>query len=281
MKILKDYTVITAGSLLYALSVVVFTSPNNIAPGGLTGVGTLLNYLFSVPIGTFILIMNVPLFLLGLRGFGRGFVAKTLAATAFVSILIDLLPMIVAPYRGDTMLAAVFGGIFNGAGLALVFSAGGSTGGSDIIANALHKRFPQFSVGRIILAIDAVVVAAAGFVYSSAESSLYAVISIFVSSKLIDTITYGTSRDNGKLMLIITDSHESIMKGLLSEVSRGVTVADAVGGYSLLPKKILLCALRPRQVFAAMSLVKKHDKNAFVVVTTATQINGIGFSHSK
>ena len=279
MKLIKDYTVIAAGALIYALSVVVFTSPNRIAPGGLTGVGTLLNYLFSVPIGTFILVMNVPLFLLGLRGMGRGFVVKTLVATALVSVLIDVLSEIAVPYRGDVMLAAVFGGIFNGAGLALVFSAGGSTGGTDIVATTLHRRIPQFSVGHIILACDALVVTVAGLVYSSVESSLYAVISIFVASKLIDVITYGTSRDNGKLMLIITAEHRAILKGILAEIPRGVTVVDAVGGYSSSPKKLLVCALRPRQIFRAMAIVKNHDKNAFVIVTTATEISGLGFKN--
>lgn len=274
---LFDYAVITAGSVIYALSVAVFTSPNNIAPGGLTGVGILLNYLFSIPIGTFILIMNVPLFIIAYKSLGRRFVTKSLLGTVLVSLAIDFVTPFVAPYKGDMMLVSIYGGILNGGGLALIFSRGGSTGGTDIIASVIHKHFPQFSIGLIILISDAVVVGASAFVYSNAESALYAAVSIFVSSKLIDLIIYGTSRNNGKLMLIITDAPDSILAQLLTRVSRGVTVLDAQGGYSGKDKKMLVCALRPNQVFKANSIVKNADSNAFVIITTANEVNGLGF----
>ena len=276
---IKDYTIIASGALMYASSVVIFTAPNNIAPGGLTGIGTLLNYLFSIPIGTFILVMNVPLFLLGYKSLGRGFIIKTIIGTVLTSVFIDVLAPFVPEYRGDMMLSCLFGGFFNGTGLALIFSRGGSSGGTDIIAATLHKRFPQLSIGYIILASDAIVVTVAAFVYNSIESGLYAVIAIFVSSKLIDVITYGTSRDNGKLMFIVTDKYEEILSALLNKVSRGVTVVDAQGGYSKTEKKLLLCALRPHQVFKANSVTKILDPNAFIIVTTAGTINGLGFAN--
>lgn len=264
---------------MYASSVVIFTAPNNIAPGGLTGIGTLLNYLFSVPIGTFILVMNVPLFLIGYKTLGKGFILKTVIGTVFTSVFIDLLTPFLPEYKGDMMLACLFGGFFNGTGLALIFSRGGSSGGTDIIAATLHKRYPQLSIGYIILASDAVVVTVAAFVYNSIESGLYAVIAIFVSSKLIDVITYGTSRDNGKFMFIITENYEEILSALLNKVSRGVTVVEAHGGYSGTEKKLLLCALRPHQVFKASSVTKSLDPNAFIIVTTAGTINGLGFAN--
>lgn len=274
---LKDYIIITAGSLIYALSVAVFTSPNNIAPGGLTGVGILLNYLFSLPIGTFILVMNVPLFVLGYRSLGRRFVAKSLMGTVLVSLAIDFVTPFVTPYKGDMMLASIYGGILNGGGLALIFARGGSTGGTDIIASVFHKRFPQLSIGSVILISDAIVVSVSAFVYKSLESALYAAISIFVSSKLIDLIIYGTSRNNGKLMLIVTDRESEVLPQLLTKISRGVTVVSAVGGYSGNAKKLLVCALRPNQVFKANSIVKSVDNNAFIIITTANEVNGSGF----
>lgn len=272
-----DYTVITAGAFIYALSVAVFTSPNKIAPGGLTGVGTLLNYLYSVPIGTFILIMNVPLFFAGYRVLGKRYILKSFVGTAIVSFAIDFVTPLVTPYKGDMMLVSIYGGILNGSGLALIFSRGGSTGGTDIIASIAHKYFPNFSIGQVILASDAVVVAASALVYGSLESALYAAVSIFVSSKLIDLIIYGTSRDNGKLMLIVTERYEAILNSLLNDVSRGVTVVEAFGGYSGNSKKLLVCALRPNQVFKADSIVKNADCNAFVIIITANHVNGAGF----
>ena len=278
---LVDYTVMTLGAVSYALSVAIFTSPNNIAPGGLTGVGILLNYLFSLPIGTFILIMNVPLFVLGYRYLGRRFALKSLIGTVFVSLAIDFVTPFITHYKGDMMLASIYGGIFSGGGLALIFSRGGSTGGTDIIAALIHKRFPQFSIGIIILVSDALVVAASALVYSSIESALYAAISIFVSSKLIDLIIYGTSRNNGKLMLIVTDMPNAILPMLLNRISRGVTLLDAIGGYSGSDKKLLICALRPNQVFKAKSIIKTVDNNAFIIITTANEVNGSGFTNKN
>ena len=274
---IKDYLIITAGAFIYSISVAIFTSPNNIAPGGLTGIATMLNYLFSLPIGTFILIMNVPLLFWGYKTFGKGFFARTIAGTILVSLFIDIVTPLVTPYKGEVILASIFGGMLNGIGIALIFSRGGSTGGTDIIATSIHKSYPHISIGSIILISDAVIIIIAAFVYKSIESALYAVIAIFVSTKLIDTITYGTSRNNGKLMLIITGSYKEILDSFLANIPRGVTLIDAKGGYSGKDKKLLICALRPNQVFRANTIAKSIDPDAFIIITTANTINGAGF----
>lgn len=272
-----DYLIIISGASLYALSVVIFTAPNNIAPGGLTGIATLINYLFSIPIGTFILFMNVPLFFIGYKRMGREYFIKTIIGTISVSVLIDLFTMFIPVYKGNMILVCVFGGILNGIGIALIFSRGGSSGGTDIIASLINKRFPQLSIGYLIMFSDALIVTLSAFVYNSIEAGLYAVISIFVSSKLIDRILYGTSADNGKLMLIITDKHTVIIPELLKNISRGVTLIDAYGGYSGNRKKLLVCAVRPNQVYKVNNIVKTLDSSVFIIVTTATAINGEGF----
>ena len=272
-----DYMIITCGAALYAMSVVVFTAPNNIAPGGLTGVATLINYLFSLPIGTFILIMNVPLLIIGYRRIGRTYFIKTVYGTLAVSLLIDLFSCFIPAYKGNMILVCIFGGILNGCGIALIFSRGGSSGGTDILASLINKRFPQFSIGHLIMFSDALIVTISAFVYNSIEAGLYAVVSIFVSSKLIDRIIYGTSADNGKLMFIITDKSREILPLLLNDVSRGVTVLEAQGGYSGNDKKLLVCAVRPNQVYKVNNIVKKLDSSVFIIVTTATAVNGEGF----
>lgn len=278
---IKNYIIILAGSILYALSVIIFTAPNNIAPGGLTGIGTILNYLFSFPIGTFILIMNVPLFILGFKVLGRDYLVKSAFATASVSVMIDVLSPIIPSYHGDTILVCLFGGVLSGAGLALIFSRGGSSGGTDIVASVFHHRFVHISIGRFILISDVIVVISSAFVYKNAENALYAAVAIFVSSKVIDVVSYGTSRDNGKLMFIITEKSGIILPRLLTEVSRGVTVLSALGGYSGNNKKILLCALRPNQLYKANLIIKSADKNAFVIITTATSVSGLGFQNKS
>lgn len=272
-----NYTIIIFGAALYALSVVIFTAPNNIAPGGLTGAATLINYLFSFPIGTFIFFMNVPLLFIGYKRLGRDYFIKTVFGTAAVSVLIDIFTPFIPAYKGNMILVCIFGGILNGSGIALIFSRGGSSGGTDIIASLINRYFPQFSIGYLIMISDAFIVILSAFVYNSIESGLYAVISIFVSSRLIDRIIYGTSRDNGKLMLIITEKHKEILNELLNNVSRGVTVLSAYGGYSGNKKKLLVCAVRPNQVFKVNNIVKKLDFSSFIIVTTANAIYGEGF----
>lgn len=272
-----SYLIIILGAALYACSVVIFTAPNNIAPGGLTGIATLINYIFSIPIGTFILLMNVPLLFIGYKRMGKDYFIKTIVATAAVSVLIDLFSLFLPAYKGNMILASVFGGLLNGSGIALIFSRGGSSGGTDILASLINRKFPQFSIGYLIMFCDALIVIISAFVYNSIEAGLYAVISIFVSSKLIDRIIYDTSADNGKLMLIITEKYTEIIPLLLNNVSRGVTVLDAFGGYSGNSKKLLLCAVRSNEVYKVNNIVKSLDFSSFIIVTTAIAVNGEGF----
>ncbi len=273
-----DYIIIALGAVTFALSVVIFTSPNDIAPGGMTGIATMLNHLFGLPIGTLIFVMNIPLFIWGAVENGFSFLTKTIVGTAFVSLAIDLLTPVLPIYQGDTILAAIFGGILNGVGLGIIFYRGGSTGGADIIALNIHKRLPHISTGNIILMVDFAILVMAFFVYNSLESVLYAVIAIFVSIKVIDTISYGTSRGNGKLMFIITNHYDEVSQGIMTELERGVTLLDGEGAYSKEKKRVIMCAVRPQQVFKIQNAVKKLDENAFIIVTTAGTIKGRGFA---
>ena len=276
-----DYFIIALGSIIYAISVVSFTSPNNIAPGGMTGIATMLNYLFGLPIGTFIFILNIPLFIWGAIENGKGFLTKSVIGTAFISIAIDALTQILPVYTGDTILASVFGGILYGVGLGFIFYRGGSTGGTDIIALNIHKHLPHISTGTIILIADMVTLAMAFFVYNSLESVLYAVVAIFVSIRVIDTISYGTSRGNGKLMFIITKNYDEVSNGIMKNIERGVTLLDGEGAYSGEKKRVVMCAVRPQQVYKITSNVREVDPNAFVIVTTAGTIQGRGFAHKN
>lgn len=273
-----DYCLMILGAVLYALSVSYFTAPNDIAPGGLTGIATMLNHLFSTPIGTTVLLLNIPLFIWGAIENGRRFILRTIIATALVSLLIDLFQLPDITYHGDRMIAAVFGGILSGAGLGFILLRGGSTGGTDIIARNLNRRFPYISIGRIVLISDAVVVALSAVVYGNIENALYAVIAIFTSSKLIDAVVFGLSRDNGKLTIIITSMPDEVTSVLTTKVNRGVTVLSAQGGYSRTPRGVILCAVRPHDAYRVKAAVTDTDSEAFMITVPATAISGLGFS---
>ncbi len=281
--IVADYVIIFAGCVLYALSVVMFTAPNNIAPGGVIGVSTMLNYAFTfLPIGTLTLVLNIPIFLWGGLALGWKYLGKSVACSAVSSVLMDFFNVLIdkevlAPYTGDGMLVAIFGGLLCGVGLALIFYRGGSTGGTDIIARIMHEKMPHVSQGNFILLIDALVVTTSAFVYGNIENALYAAICIFMNSKLIDTVLYGVSRNNGKLLFIVTAEYEEVTQAILEKIDRGVTLLKAEGGFHRDDKRVLLVAVRPQQVHRTNVLVHEIDPNAFVINTTANAIKGRGF----
>ena len=278
---IADYLLIFIGSILYAVSVRVFTAPNEIAPGGLTGIATILNSLFSLPIGIMVIAMNIPLFIWGAAEIGPRFLIKSAIATVLSSVMIDLFELIPYSYTGDKILASLFGGVLMGAGLALIFYRRGSTGGTDIIGKCIHKRRPHMSIGTIILAADIAVVVLSAIVYKSIENALYAVIAIYVSTKIIDSFVYGFSRDNGKLMIIITAIPDEISAVILERSQRGVTVVDGQGAYSRQKRGVLLCAARPSEVYKIKSMITTADPQAFIIITTATTISGEGFLNTE
>ncbi|HCC35001.1 MAG TPA: YitT family protein [Ruminococcaceae bacterium] len=264
-----------AGSAVFAASVTVFSAPNEIAPGGLTGIATVLNYLFAWPIGTAILIMNIPVFLIGAAKLGIKFLAKTLFASVLVSVFIDLFTALIPAYTGNPMLAAIYGGLLSGTGLALVFLRGGTTGGADIAAKLISLKFPHISVGRIFLILDLCVILFATAVYRNVESGLYAIIFIFVSSQLVDRILYGA--DKGKIMLVISGRSKEIAGEIMLKLSRGVTLLKASGAYTGEDKQVLMCAVRLSETARLHTIVKSLDRDAFIIVADAGEISGEGF----
>jgi uncharacterized membrane-anchored protein YitT (DUF2179 family) len=279
-EITKDILFYAAGSSLYAISVKMFTAPNHIAPGGVTGVGTMLNYLFGWPIGTLGLLLNIPIFIWAILQIGYKLVVKTIGATIFVSAAIDLIGLVIPAYTGNPMLAAIFGGCLEGAGLSLVFMRGATTGGTDLIARLLNRRVRFVSMGKLMMCVDFLVVAASAFVYRSIESALYALIAIFVSTKLIDTILYGTDIGTGKIMFIISEKNDDIAKEIMRDLDRGVTILDAKGAFTRRDGEVLLCAVRRYEVAQVKDIVRTIDKAAFLIVGDAGEISGEGFRAS-
>jgi uncharacterized membrane-anchored protein YitT (DUF2179 family) len=276
-EILKDLVSYAAGSALCAVSIRMFTAPNHIAPGGISGISTMINYLSGWPIGMVSLLLNIPLFIWAVLEIGYRLVGKTIVATVFLSVEIDLLGLVVRPYSGNPVIAAVFGGCLEGVGLSLVFLRGATTGGTDLVARLLGRRVRFISMGKLMLSVDSVIVVASGFVYQSMESALYAIIAIFVSTKLIDTVLYGTDIGTGKVLFIISEKNDQIAKTILSDVDRGVTVLKSRGAYTGREGEVLLCAVRRYEVAKVKDIVRSVDKDAFLIVGEAGEITGEGF----
>lgn len=280
-KILKQeqtlaWTQIVVGCLIGALAYPWFLVPNHIAPGGLTGLATVLNYLFGLPVGTTSLVMNIPLFLVGYKAMGGGFALRSLAATLLFSLFIDLLPL--PCLTQDPMLASVFGGALLGVGIGLILRAGATTGGTDMAARMVHKLIPHLTVGMILFAIDGIVVVLAG-IYIHIEHALYAFISIFVSSQLINVVVDGLTTE--KACYIITSATDQVRSRVMTELDRGVTLLSAKGGYSGEERPVLLCVVSAQEVARLKLIVRHADDRAFVFISDAHEVLGEGFRQLK
>lgn len=276
-RLLLDLLFYMAGSLLYALSVNCFSAPNNIAPGGITGLATVVNFLENrIPIGITMLVMNTPLLLAAWWKLGRRFTLRTLIATVVSSVMIDLTVPFMPAFTGDKILTCIFGGLLSGAGLGLIFVRGATTGGTDVVARLIEQKYRGFSIGRLMLLVDAVIVAIAAVVYRDVESAMYAAVFIFVSMEVVDGIVYG--RGGGKMVLIMSKNHREIADQVMTQLERGVTFLKATGGYTGDERNVVMCAVSRSEVFFLRELVKKIDPEAFVIVASADEVRGLGFT---
>ncbi len=267
------------GTAMYAVGVNVFASPNNIGQGGFTGIAIILNYLWDFPVGTAIFILNIPLFVISAKKFGKAFIIKTVFVTGLISVVIDISKSFLPIYTGDRFLASLFCGVMIGGGLALIFLRGATSGGTDILAKLLRLKWPHLSIGRVILAVDLVVIALSGFVFRSLESALYALIAIYTSTRVIDIIIYGSG--NGKVLLTVTKKSDEITQAVTEKLQRGVTVLEVKGGYTNEQKNMVICAVRSSEVSKLNSIIREADENAFTIISEAGEILGEGFGQRK
>ena len=270
---ITGYLQILAGCLLGAAAYPAFLIPNNIAPGGLTGVATILNYLFHWPVGTVSLLLNVPLFIIGYRSMGKIFAFRSLIATALFSLLIDVLP--IRPVSEDPLLGTLFGGVVLGAGLGLILRGGATTGGTDMIARMVHRRLPFISVGMFLFAIDCLVVLGAAVAIGT-EQALYAFINIYVCSKVIDAVMMGFG--GNKACFIMSARWEAVTARLMKEVGRGVTHLNARGAYTGKQQPVVLCVAARQEIMLVKRIVQEEDEKAFMFITEAHEALGEGFS---
>lgn len=272
--VLRDYLLITIGAVLVAASVNMFLTPNRVVMGGLTGGAQLLNTFLGTPIGLVTLIANIPLFVIGFRSLG-GFVfgVRTIYATVVMSLAIDLLAPYMRPVTADPLLYTLYGGLLDGLGVGLVFRARGTTGGVDIIARLLERRF-ALRPGRSILAMNLVVFGLALFAYGP-ENVLYALLVAFIGSVALDYVLAAGS--GARQAFIITTQPEPITQALLHDLGRGVTLIEGQGGYTGARRAVLLCVVARSEISFLNALVSRVDPHAFVVIGEAQEVVGEGF----
>ena len=272
-KKLLEYLLITVGVGVAVVGLNIFLVPGRIAAGGVSGIATILYHLWNVPLGLSIIVLNIPLFVFGLKFLGKNFAVRTVYALLLYSVAAELIPVPAASF--DPFIACIYGGVLVGIGIGLVVRMGGTTGGTDMAAKLLSERFRTIGLGAFLFGIDFIIIAAAGIVFDP-EVALYAIASLFVTTKVIDFMTVGLSAS--KAFYIISEKSDEIADAILTQMDRGVTSFAGKGRFSKKDKDILLCVLKWRTEGARLKrLVKAIDKDAFVIVADVKEVLGEGF----
>ena len=270
-----NFVYVVIGVILIALAINMFFLKVKIAPGGVSGLATVIYYLTGISVGTVVLVINIPLFIAGFFAFGKRFSIKTFFATVLLSVVLDtttFLPQLTE----DMFLAAIFGGIIMGAGMAFVFKGGATTGGTDVAAKLVIKYFPRFNISEQLFYIDGLVVITAMIAFRNFDIGFYSIITIWISAKVIDLLFEGVGF--AKAIFIISDNGEEIADRVMAEVGRGVTGINGEGMYFKTKKKILLTIADKSQIPAIKFIVRDIDDKAFVFITDVRETLGEGFN---
>jgi uncharacterized membrane-anchored protein YitT (DUF2179 family) len=268
------YLIVILGSLIYAAAISLFLDPNQLAPGGVSGLAIIINRLTSLPTGVLMLCMNVPLLAVGIWKLGFRFFVSTMVAIGVSSWATDLLAPL-GPLTRDPLLAAAAGGAMMALGMGLLFKVGATSGGSDIVVRLIKLKYKYIKTGKLFLATDSCVVALSAVVFRNIDLGLYAAIAILVSSAVFDLVLYGT--DEAKLVYIITDHEDKITARILTELEIGVTHLEGTGAYTDKPKQVIMCAMQKRLLPQVQDIANAEDPYAFLIVTSASEIYGEGF----
>jgi uncharacterized membrane-anchored protein YitT (DUF2179 family) len=273
-RVSADLALIGAGAFITAISINTFIIPYHLLTGGVTGLAIILNYLFKVPVSLMILLINIPIFWWGYREINRRFLLYSLAGTFALSALLAMTKNLVPAPQIDLIMAAVFGGALGGAGLGLIFRAGGSTGGADIVAVVLKKR-KNLGLGEVTFYSNLLVIAVSLFFFP-VNTGLYTIISMFVLGKTVDSVITGLNTN--KSVIIISDQAAQISDQIIRELHRGVTFFAGHGAYSNTQKTVINCVINRFELARLKDIVVKIDPGAFMYVSDASEVLGKGFA---
>ena len=273
---LMDWSFDILGALIQAVGVWCFVEPCRIAPGGASGIALLLNDLIHIPVGTLTLLVNIPLLIASGMLLDRKRTVRTIRTVVIMTVCLDyVIAPIMSQYVGDRLISSAFGGILVGAGMALIFMRGSTTGGGDILAKLLQKRFPWMQTGYAIMVIDLVIISLSIPVFGGLEDALYGIISMVCTTQTIDALLYGMNK--GTMVLIASRHNRQIADEIMATLGRGTTFFKSVGGYSRKEGETLMCIVDRKQFHAVKSIIDKWDRGAFVVASETKEVYGEGF----
>ena len=274
--LLIDSIVIIIGGILYAAGLCIFVAPHGMLTGGASGIGIVVNHYTDVPIGTVIFLVNIPLFAFAFFICGKKYTLRTVYSCLLFSAVIDIFEAFISySYTGDRLLCALYGGILMGAGLYIILTRSIVTGGSDLLAYLIQRKYPAWSISTLVMIIDAVIVIIGAVAYRSADSALYSITLVIILTLVLNTLLRG--RSSGSVYFILSERSDEIREKILSELERGVTSLDVKGGYTGKEKNMIMCAVKGRQAGFLRRLVYSVDPNAFVICAAADSIYGDGF----
>lgn len=273
--ILIDVVFTLIGSALVGAALSVFIEPNDIAPGGVSGLAIALAYITPIRVSIWTLALNIPLLLCAWRILGKRSLIFTLVSTVLLSVFIDLSAAFLPSYTNNPLLAACCGGVVTGLGIGMLFLRGISTGGTDLLALLLKRVFPNIPSGTLLMMIDAAVVAIAVLIFRDIEVALYSAITIFITSKIVDAMAQGV--DYAKVIYVVTDRGDKVTDVLNTYTDRGSTIVPAIGGYTKDDKQIVITVTRRNVLSQTLRLIKQTDPAAFTFVMDSTEVHGEGF----
>ncbi len=278
IKILREYAIMTIGSVIYAMGIALFLDPNHLAPGGLSGIGIILSSIIPVETGTIILVFNIPLIILGYLKLGRKLILRTFYCVIMTSILIDGIGSFYGrAVTEDLLISAIAGAGLVGIGIGMIMKRESTTGGSDIVVRLLRKRFPHVKTSAIFSVIDCTIVGISAIVFKDIDLAMYALIAVATSAFVLGRVLYGT--DEAKLIYIISDHSQPIADRLLKDLEVGVTFIRGKGAYSGKDKEVIMAVMRNMIAPKAEEIVKEVDPTAFMIVSSANEIYGQGYKN--
>ena len=268
-----------AGGVCYAVGIYVFAKHAGFAPGGVSGLALLLDRLLGVPVGLGTLLLNLPLFALSYRFVGRRFLRRTLRSMVFCVLFLDVVFPRLLAYTGEPFLAALYSGVFLGAGMALFYMRGSSSGGMDLLVMTVKALRPHLPVSAVMLACDAVVILLGWPVFGNVDAVLYGLTATAATAVVLDKIMYGVGA--GKLVIIITDAGQEVAGRIAAQCGRGSTLVRAAGAYTGAERHILLCACGRAEAYKVRAAAHEIDADAFVMVTETSEVFGEGFTDPR
>ncbi len=276
---LKDIILLAIGAYIISFGTNMFLLPYKMTTGGASGIATIMYYIANIPMGVTILIVNLPLFLFAIIKLGKVFTIKTIISTVLLSVFLEVFKydQIIAKNSVDLLIACIFGGLICGIGLSLTFKAGASSGGSDLLAQLIYKLTSVQSLSQVLLAIELVIISAVIVVFQDLNIGLYSIISMFISTKVIDIVFEGVN--NTKVATIITKKTDAVVEPILTELKRGATITNSIGAHTGEENTTITCIITRSQIAKLKQIIRENDSNAILYIYTVNEAIGKGFKN--